>query len=186
MLTLSCITDACWSPKKPLFICLLPMPRTLAGNVPHFCYAAFSCCSQKCGSCTPTPTHISFWVEMAVFQQLVKHLFLPFCALWLQISRVTNLTRLLVSLSLLEKAEKSVSLNFSLISCQLLRHFSFTDTHCPLVERLFMTCIAKVTCTFLTEEDNQALNTFFLSTLKSFHNKLRLALTSLSIKCSWI
>lgn len=29
-------------PVKPLFICLLPMQRrTLAGNVPHFCYAPF-------------------------------------------------------------------------------------------------------------------------------------------------
>lgn len=40
-------------PVKPLFICLLPMQRTLAGNMPHFSYAAsfFSIlCKEECGS----------------------------------------------------------------------------------------------------------------------------------------
>ena len=35
-------------PLKPLFICLLPMQRTLAGNVPHFCYAVFYYYSSSC------------------------------------------------------------------------------------------------------------------------------------------
>lgn len=39
-------------PVKPLFICLLPMQRTLAGNMPHFSYAAsffFILCKEECG-----------------------------------------------------------------------------------------------------------------------------------------
>ena len=38
-------------PVKPLFICLLPMQRrTLAGNVPHSCYAPFSISSSSSSS----------------------------------------------------------------------------------------------------------------------------------------
>lgn len=41
-------------PVKPLFICLLPMQKTLAGNMPHFSYAAsfffFILCKEECGS----------------------------------------------------------------------------------------------------------------------------------------
>lgn len=50
-------------PVKPLFICLLPMQRTLAGNMPHFSYAwvffvFFSIsCKEECGSCHAWHTH---------------------------------------------------------------------------------------------------------------------------------
>ncbi len=47
-------------PVKPLFICLLPMQRTLAGNVPHFCYAVSLLVHggvRLIAARTPTPTH---------------------------------------------------------------------------------------------------------------------------------